>query len=235
MTEIKLHQSWKDVLQDEFDKDYMLQLKSFLVQQKKQGVAVYPKGRNIFNALNSTPLDKVKVVIIGQDPYHGPNQAHGLCFSVQNGIKIPPSLRNIYKELHSDCQFDIPNHGNLQPWAQQGVLLLNSVLTVNQAQAGSHQNKGWEIFTDKIIAEINKRRKNVVYLLWGNYAQKKGQHIDENNNLVLKSVHPSPLSAHRGFFGCKHFSQCNAYLMQNKADPIKWQLPINANSAGFNS
>ncbi len=225
MTEIKLHQSWKDVLRTEFDKDYMHQLKSFLVQQKKQGITVYPKGKDIFNALNSTALDEVKAVIIGQDPYHGPNQAHGLCFSVKKDVKIPPSLRNIYKELHSDCQFEIPNHGNLQPWAQQGVLLLNSVLTVNQAQAGSHQNKGWEIFTDKIIAEINKRKKNVVYLLWGSYAQKKGQHIDENNNLVLKAVHPSPLSAHRGFFGCRHFSQCNAYLMQNKIEAIKWQLP----------
>jgi uracil-DNA glycosylase len=226
MTEIKLHQSWKDVLRDEFDKDYMRQLKSFLVQQKLQGITVYPKGEDIFNALNSTPLDEVKVVIIGQDPYHGPEQAHGLCFSVKKDIKIPPSLRNIYKELHSDCQFKIPNHGNLQSWANQGVLLLNSVLTVNQAQAGSHQNKGWEIFTDNIIAEVNKRRKNVVYFLWGSYAQKKGQQIDENNNLVLKSVHPSPLSAHRGFFGCKHFSQCNAYLELNNKEAIHWQLPM---------
>lgn len=226
MTEIKLHQSWKDVLHEEFGKDYMLQLKSFLVQQKQQGITVYPKGEDIFNALNSTPLDKVKVVIIGQDPYHGPEQAHGLCFSVKKDVKIPPSLRNIYKELHSDCQFEIPNHGNLQSWANQGVLLLNSVLTVNQSQAGSHQNKGWEIFTDKIIAEINKRRQNVVYLLWGSYAQKKGQHIDESNNLVLKSVHPSPLSAHRGFFGNRHFSQCNAYLERNNITAIKWQLPM---------
>ncbi len=226
MTEIQLHHSWKDVLQDEFDKDYMHQLKSFLVQQKKQGITVYPKGKEIFNALNSTPLDKVKAVIIGQDPYHGPNQAHGLCFSVKKDVKIPPSLRNIYKELHSDCQFEIPNHGNLQTWAAQGVLLLNSVLTVNQAQAGSHQKKGWEIFTDKVIAEINNRKKNVVYLLWGNYAQKKGQHIDQNNNLVLKAIHPSPLSAHRGFFGCRHFSQCNAYLVQNKIEAINWQLPL---------
>ncbi len=225
MTEIKLHQSWKDVLLDEFDKDYMRQLKSFLVQQKQQGITVYPKGQDIFNALNSTPLDEVKVVIIGQDPYHGPEQAHGLCFSVKKDIKIPPSLRNIYKELHSDCQFEIPNHGNLQSWADQGVLLLNSVLTVNQAQAGSHQKKGWEVFTDKIIAEVNNRRKNVVYLLWGSYAQKKGQQVDENNNLVLKAVHPSPLSAHRGFFGCKHFSQCNAYLELNKKESIQWQLP----------
>ena len=226
MTEIKLHQSWKEVLQDEFDKEYMHQLKSFLIQQKQQGLTIYPKGDDIFNALNSTPLDAVKVVIIGQDPYHGPHQAHGLCFSVQKGVKIPPSLRNIYKELKSDCQFEIPCHGNLQSWANQGVLLLNSVLTVNQGQAGSHQNKGWELFTDKIIAEINTRRKNVVYLLWGNYAQKKGQHIDENNNLVLKSVHPSPLSAHRGFFGCRHFSQCNAYLERNNIAAVKWQLPF---------
>ena len=226
MTEIKLHQSWKGVLQDEFDKEYMQQLKSFLIQKKQQGLTIYPKGDDIFNALNSTPLDAVKVVIIGQDPYHGPHQAHGLCFSVQKGVKIPPSLRNIYKELQTDCQFEIPSHGNLQSWANQGVLLLNSVLTVNQGQAGSHQNKGWELFTDKIIAEINIRRKNVVYILWGNYAQKKGQHIDENNNLVLKSVHPSPLSAHRGFFGCRHFSQCNAYLERNNIAAVKWQLPF---------
>ncbi len=227
MSEIKLHQSWKDVLLDEFDKEYMRQLKSFLIQQKQQGLTIYPKGDDIFNALNSTPLDKVKVVILGQDPYHGPHQAHGLCFSVQKGVKIPPSLRNIYKELHADCQFEIPNHGHLQSWANQGVLLLNSVLTVNQGMAGSHQNKGWEQFTDKIITEINKRRKNVVYLLWGSYAQKKGQQINQHNNLVLKAVHPSPLSAHRGFLGCKHFSQCNAYLRLNNKEEIQWQLPLN--------
>jgi len=227
MVAVKLHKSWKDVLLDEFDKDYMKKLKIFLQQQKQQGITSYPRDEDVFNALNSTPLNEVKVVILGQDPYHGVEQAHGLCFSVKKDIKIPPSLRNIYKELHSDCQFKVPAHGNLQSWATQGVLLLNSVLTVNQAQAGSHQNKGWEIFTDKVVFEINKRKQNVVYLLWGGYAQKKGKHIDELNNLVLKSVHPSPLSAHRGFFGSQHFSTCNNYLKLNNIAPINWQLPLN--------
>ncbi len=224
MSEIKLQQSWKNLLESEFNKPYMHKLKDFLIEQKQQGQTVYPVGDQIFNALNSTLVDEVKVVILGQDPYHGPNQAHGLCFSVNKGITIPPSLRNIYKELHQDIGFTIPDHGNLQAWADQGVLLLNSVLTVNQAQAGSHQGKGWEIFTDNIIAELNDRHKNIVYMLWGAYAQKKGTSIDAHNNLILKSVHPSPLSAHRGFMGCKHFSQCNEYLQAHGKPPIIWQI-----------
>ena len=224
MSEIKLQQSWKKLLESEFNKPYMHKLKTFLVTQQQQEKTVYPAGDLIFNALNSTPVDKVKVVILGQDPYHGPNQAHGLCFSVNKGVAIPPSLRNIYKELHQDIGFTIPDHGNLQAWADQGVLLLNSVLTVNQAQAGSHQRQGWEIFTDKIIAELNNKHKNIVYMLWGAYAQKKGTSIDAQNNLILKSVHPSPLSAHRGFMGCKHFSQCNEYLQAHGKSPIIWQI-----------
>ncbi|MFK8013059.1 MAG: uracil-DNA glycosylase [Marinicellaceae bacterium] len=224
MTSIKLHEEWKKVLGNEFNKDYMKHLKQFIIEQKQSGQTVFPEGQNIFNALNSTPFSQVKVVIIGQDPYHGPNQAHGLCFSVNKGIKTPPSLRNIYKELNQDMGIEIPNHGCLQSWADQGVLLLNSVLTVNKAQAGSHQGNGWETFTDKVVFELNKHHKNVVYMLWGAYAQKKGANIDHNNNLVLKSVHPSPLSAHRGFLGCKHFSQCNHFLKANKLQAIDWQI-----------
>ena len=224
MPKIQLDQSWLNVLSDEFEQPYMRNLKAFLLEQKQQGKVVYPSGDNIFNALNSTPFDKVKVVILGQDPYHGPNQAHGLCFSVNKGVAIPPSLKNIYKELQQDLGFTIPNHGNLQTWANQGVLLLNSVLTVNQGQAASHQGKGWEILTDKIISELNQTRSHVVYMLWGAYAQKKGSSIDGNKNLVLKAVHPSPLSAYRGFLGCKHFSQCNTYLIDNNESPINWQF-----------
>jgi len=227
MSEIKLHDSWKSPLQDEFDQPYMRQLKVFLLEQKRLGKVVFPDGKNIFNALNSTPFDRVKVVILGQDPYHGANQAHGLCFSVNKDIKIPPSLRNIYKELNADIGFKIPNHGNLQSWADQGVLLLNSVLTVTQGLAVSHQGKGWEQFTDKIIERLNQHHKHIVYLLWGSYAQKKGVNIDTTQNLVLKSVHPSPLSAHRGFFGCQHFSHCNDYLLQLGKSPIDWQISSN--------
>lgn len=224
MPSIKLNNEWLEVLSDEFEKDYIQNLKNFIMQQKNLGETVFPEGPNIFNALDSTPISQVKVVILGQDPYHGPNQAHGLCFSVNKGVTIPPSLRNIYKELNQDIDFIIPNHGNLQSWANQGVLLLNSVLTVNQAQAGSHQGQGWEKFTDRIIAELNIRHQHIVYILWGAYAHKKGVNIDKNNNLVLKSVHPSPLSAHRGFIGCKHFSQCNAYLIANDKQAIDWQI-----------
>ena len=224
MSQIKLHESWKQKLEDEFDQPYMQQLKYFLLQQKKQGKIIFPEGKNIFNALNSTPFDKVKVVILGQDPYHGPNQAHGLCFSVNKDIKIPPSLRNIYKELNADIGFKIPKHGNLQSWASQGVLLLNSVLTVSQGLAASHQGKGWERFTDKIIEKLNQQHKHIVYLLWGSYAHKKGINIDVTKNLILKSVHPSPLSAHRGFLGCKHFSQCNNYLQSQGISPIVWDI-----------
>jgi len=224
MSAIKLNQEWLDVLSDEFEQTYMQQLKAYLTEQKQLGKTVYPKGSDIFNALDSTPISQVKVVIIGQDPYHGPNQAHGLCFSVNKGLKIPPSLRNIYKELNQDIGFKIPNHGNLQSWANQGVLLLNSVLTVNQAQAGSHQGQGWELFTDKIIEVLNNRHQNIVYMLWGAYAQKKGVNIDQNKNLILKSVHPSPLSAHRGFFGCRHFSKCNNYLRESGNQEINWHI-----------
>lgn len=224
MNKVGLHSSWKAVLMDEFSKIYMQDLKQFLLQQKHNHKNIFPPEDSLFNALNSTPLDKVKVVIIGQDPYHGPNQAHGLCFSVNKGVVIPPSLKNIYKELNQDIGFKIPNHGCLQSWADQGVLLLNSVLTVNQGQAGSHQGKGWEQFTDKIIGELNKHHKNMVYLLWGAYAQKKGACIDVSNNLILKSVHPSPLSAYRGFLGCKHFSQCNKYLLTHNKQAINWQI-----------
>jgi uracil-DNA glycosylase len=224
MTNIQLHQSWLNILADEFNQAYMKKLKSFLLQQKQIGKTIYPQGCDIFNALNSTHFDKVKVVILGQDPYHGSGQAHGLCFSVNQGVKIPPSLRNIYKELNQDVSFEVPDHGNLQSWANQGVLLLNSVLTVNQGQAGSHQGKGWERFTDKIISLLNQQHKNLVYMLWGSYAHKKGHSIDTNNNLVLKSVHPSPLSAHRGFLGCRHFSQCNNYLLSQDKQVINWQL-----------
>ncbi|HFC30218.1 MAG TPA: uracil-DNA glycosylase [Oceanospirillales bacterium] len=224
MSEIKLSASWKNQLLNEFQQPYMQQLKKFLQQQKQQGKTIYPAGNMIFNALNSTEFEQVKVVIIGQDPYHGPEQAHGLCFSVNKNVKIPPSLRNIYKELIDDVAIEMPAHGNLQYWADQGVLLLNSVLTVNQGQAGSHQGKGWEIFTDKIIEKLNNNLQNVVYLLWGAYAQKKGVHINSENNLILKSVHPSPLSAHRGFFGCRHFSQCNNYLKQHDKQTIDWQI-----------
>jgi uracil-DNA glycosylase len=224
MAEIKLHNSWKALLADEFDKPYMRELKAFLISQKNKGQVIYPKGAEIFNALNSTPADHVKVVILGQDPYHGPNQAHGLCFSVNKGVAIPPSLKNIYNELARDIGFNIPAHGNLQSWANQGVLLLNSVLTVNQSQAGSHQGKGWETFTDKVISVLNQKHKNIVYMLWGSYAQKKGACIDGDNNLILKSVHPSPLSAYRGFIGCAHFSQCNNYLNKMAQDAIDWQI-----------
>ncbi len=219
---IGLHPSWLNVLREEFDKSYMQELKNFLQQQK--GKIIYPKSENIFNALNSTKFNQIKVVIIGQDPYHGPNQAHGLCFSVNKGIAIPPSLRNIYKELHTDIGFDIPSHGYLQSWAKQGVLMINSVLTVNQGQAASHQGKGWEIFTDKIIQQINHHHKNIAYLLWGAYAQKKGRIIDKDNNLILQSAHPSPLSAHRGFLGCQHFSRCNDYLELHNKKAINWQI-----------
>lgn len=224
MTDIKLHDSWKKLLRGEFEHPYMQQLKAFLVEQKKLGKIIYPEGNNIFNALNSTPFNEVKVVILGQDPYHGPKQAHGLCFSVNKGVKIPPSLRNIYKELHDDVGFSTPSHGYLQSWAHQGVLLLNSVLTVSQGQAGSHQGKGWERFTDRIIEQLNQHHKHIVYLLWGNYAHKKGRSIDGSQNLILKAVHPSPLSAHRGFLGCRHFSRCNDYLQSHGKTPIIWDI-----------
>lgn len=221
---IDLHPSWLAHLADEFDQPYMQQLKQFLLLQKQAGKVIYPESKNIFNAFNSTPLDQVKVVILGQDPYHGPNQAHGLCFSVQPGIRPPPSLQNMFKELNRDFGFDIPRHGCLQSWASQGVLLLNATLTVEQAQAGSHQGQGWETFTDRAIQLVNNQCQGVVFLLWGSYAQKKSAFIDAHKHLVLKAPHPSPLSAHRGFIGCGHFSAANQYLQRNNKLPINWQV-----------
>ncbi len=222
---IKLEAGWKAVLRDEFDKPYMRQLSEFLRQEKAAGKVVFPPGPLIFNALNSTPLDRVKVVILGQDPYHGPGQAHGLCFSVQPGVPTPPSLQNIYKELKRDLNIDIPRHGYLQHWAEQGVLLLNTSLTVEQGNAGSHAAKGWQPFTDRIIEVVSEQRPHLVFLLWGSHAQGKQKLIDATKHLVLKSAHPSPLSAHRGFNGNGHFSRTNKYLQQQGLEPIDWRLP----------
>lgn len=222
---VALEKSWLEVLNGEFEKDYMLKLKSFLLQEKQNGFTVYPKGNDIFNALNHTPFDKVKVVILGQDPYHGPGQAHGLSFSVQKGVVVPPSLKNMYKELATDIpDFSIPTHGNLTKWADEGVLLLNASLTVRAHEAGSHQGKGWEIFTDKIISELSARRQGVVFLLWGRFAQNKIQLIDTNKHHILKAAHPSPLSAHNGFWGSKHFSKTNEILKADGKKPIDWQI-----------
>lgn len=221
---IDLHPSWLAHLIGEFDQPYMRELKAFLLSEKQQGKVIYPASANIFNAFNSTPLDKVKVVILGQDPYHGPNQAHGICFSVQPGVPAPPSLQNIYKELHRDLGIPIPPHGYLQAWANQGVLLLNATLTVEQGKAGSHQGKGWETFTDKAIQVVNEQCEGVVFLLWGSYAQKKAFFLDNKKHLILRAPHPSPLSAHRGFIGCGHFSRANQYLQQLNKSPIDWRL-----------
>ncbi|HDZ15752.1 hypothetical protein LCGC14_1375100 [marine sediment metagenome] len=217
--------SWQPHLNAEFDKPYMQALKAFLVEEKAQHKIIYPQSENWFHALEVTPLDKVKVVIIGQDPYHQPGQAHGLCFSVKPGIKTPPSLVNIYKELKTDVGAYIVPHGYLEYWAKQGVLLLNAVLTVEDSKANAHQGKGWEQLTDKVIEVVNEQRENVVFMLWGGYAQKKGSFINTSKHHVLKAPHPSPLSAHRGFLGCQHFSQANAYLSQHGQQVIDWQLP----------
>lgn len=220
----ELCESWKQRIGAEFDQPYMQSLKAFLQSEKAAGKVIYPPMSQVFNALNHTSFENVKVVILGQDPYHGPGQAHGLCFSVQPGIKTPPSLLNMYKELVTDVGITMPDHGHLTSWADQGVLLLNATLTVEQANAGAHQGKGWETFTDKVIQAINEQREGVVFLLWGSYAQKKGQYIDQTKHLVLKAPHPSPLSAHRGFFGCRHFSQTNHYLSSKGLQPINWQV-----------
>ena len=211
----QLHSSWQAVIGDEFEKPYMQALRDFLKQEKTAGKVIYPPSPLIFNAFNHTPFDQVRVVIIGQDPYHGPNQAHGLSFSVPQGVDLPPSLQNIYKEISADLNIPMSRNGNLTPWADQGVLLLNATLTVEQAQAGSHQNKGWEQFTDAAIAALNQHREGLVFVLWGSYAQKKGAFIDDKKHLVLRSVHPSPLSAHRGFFGNHQFSTINQYLIKH--------------------
>jgi len=218
----KLKGKWAELLADQFELPYMKALRAFLVAEKQQGKTIYPPGRSIFNALNHTDFDDVKVVIIGQDPYHGADQAHGFCFSVQSGVVIPPSLRNIYKELNQDVGMPIPAHGTLTTWADQGVLLLNAVLTVEATKAGAHQGKGWETFTDRIIELLNEKSRNVVFLLWGSYAQKKGRLIDRDKHYVLEGPHPSPLSAYRGFFGCKHFSKTNQYLLAQKKAQINW-------------
>lgn len=222
---IDLEASWLAELSGEFEQAYMQNLKAFLQQEKASHKEIYPPGKLIFNALNTTPLDQVKVVVLGQDPYHGPGQAHGLCFSVRPGVDTPPSLQNIYKELQTDLGITPASHGCLSHWAEQGVLLLNSVLTVEKARAASHQGKGWETFTDKVIAVLNAKQQGLVFLLWGAYAQKKGQVIDKNKHLVLQSAHPSPLSAYRGFLGNKHFSQTNTYLAQQGKQVIDWALP----------
>ena len=219
---IKLDQSWLDQIGEEFDKPYMVSLRKFLADEKQAGQVVYPPGSLMFNALNNTPFDQVKAVILGQDPYHGPNQAHGLCFSVQTGIPVPPSLVNIYKELGDSYQKSPPKSGDLTDWAKQGVLLLNATLSVRRGEAGSHQNRGWETFTDAIIHALNQSHKNIVFLLWGSYAQRKGAFIDQHRHLVLKAPHPSPLSAHRGFFGCGHFQKANDYLAANNITEIDW-------------
>jgi len=222
---VDLDQSWLQVLKPEFDKAYMKSLKAFLVEEKENGQQIYPKGTDIFNALNHTPFDKVKVVILGQDPYHGAGQAHGLSFSVQKGVAVPPSLKNIYKELETDIEgFVTPAHGNLTSWADQGVLLLNATLTVRAQQPGSHQGKGWEIFTDKIIAELSAGRTGIVFLLWGKYAQNKSALIDASKHTILMAPHPSPFSAHTGFLGCRHFSKANQKLTEQGLQPINWQI-----------
>jgi len=220
-----LEQSWCKLLQSEFEKPYIEELDNFLFSEKANNKIIYPEERLIFNAFNSTPFKDVKVVILGQDPYHGPNQAHGLCFSVLPDVMIPPSLKNIFKEINQDVNVDIPSYGCLQSWAEQGVLLLNATLTVEKSKAGSHQKKGWEQFTDRVVQLLNEQREGLVFLLWGSYAQKKGQFIDTKKHLVLKAPHPSPLSAHRGFFGTKHFSKANQYLEKQNLSPIQWSLP----------
>ena len=219
--DVKLEQSWKEHLAPEFDKLYFSNLVGF-VKNEYATQTVYPKGVHIFNAFDKTPFDKVKVVILGQDPYHEPGQAHGLCFSVNEGVTLPPSLHNIYKEIQNDLEIAPPSSGNLERWAEQGVLLLNATLTVRAHQAGSHQNKGWEEFTDAVVHKIAEEKEHVVFVLWGAYAQKKGGFINQEKHLVLKSPHPSPLSAHRGFFGNKHFSKTNEYLVSTGQTPIQW-------------
>jgi uracil-DNA glycosylase len=222
---VQLHDSWLSRLGDQFEQEYMHKLREFLLIRKQHRAVIYPPGPQIFNALNSTPFEQVRVVILGQDPYHGPGQAHGLCFSVQPGVRIPPSLVNIYREIEADLGIAPPHHGCLQSWAEQGVLLLNAVLTVERGQAGSHQGKGWERFTDAVVQILNDKREGIVFMLWGSYAMKKGAVINQRKHLVLKAPHPSPLSAHRGFLGCKHFSSANDYLQKNGQALIDWSVP----------
>ena len=218
---VKIEESWQNVLQDEFEKPYFKNLVSF-VKDEYNSQKVYPPGSQIFNAFQMCPFDEVKVVILGQDPYHGPKQANGLAFSVSDDVRIPPSLVNIFKEIKSDLGKDLPPTGNLERWAEQGVLLLNATLTVRAGNAGSHQKKGWEEFTDAVVQKVNDLKEHVVFMLWGAYAQKKGAFIDERKHLVLKSAHPSPFAADRGFFGNRHFSKANAYLVEHGKEPIDW-------------
>ena len=222
-TEPQIEQEWLEVLRPEFDKPYFKELKSFLLEEKKL-YRVYPPGKRIFAAFDFTPFSKVKVVILGQDPYHGDGQAHGLCFSVPDGIALPPSLVNIYKELTTDIGFPLPKSGNLEKWARQGVLLINATLTVRANQAGSHQRHGWENFTDEVIKQLSARHTGLVFILWGSYAQAKEALIDTSKHFVLKAVHPSPLSVYRGFFGCRHFSKTNELLIKAGKEPVDWRL-----------
>ena len=224
-TRLRLEPSWKAALGDYFERPDMQALACFLRAEKAAGKCIYPPGGEIFAALDATPLPAVKAVILGQDPYHGPGQAHGLCFSVRPGVPVPPSLANIFSEIERDLGVGRPDHGCLTPWAQRGVLLLNAVLTVQDGRAGAHQGKGWEGFTDAVIAALDRQREGVVFLLWGSHAQAKGRLIDPRRHEVLKAPHPSPLSAHRGFIGCGHFSACNRYLEQRGVAPIDWSLP----------
>lgn len=221
---VNLNESWRTPLQPQFDSSNLADLKAFLLTEKSAGKVIYPKGSEWFAALDATPLESVRVVILGQDPYHGEGQAHGLCFSVQQGVRPPPSLMNIYKEIKADLGLEPPKHGNLKAWAEQGVLLLNSVLTVEAGKATSHQGKGWEKFTDAIVQLVNDQPNPVVFILWGSYAQKKAAFVDQSKHLVLKSVHPSPLSAHNGFFGSKPFSQANSFLKSKARGEIDWRL-----------
>lgn len=223
-TEIKLEKSWKSRLQSEFKTERMQKLKAFLTQEYKAGKKIYPRGEEYFAAMNLTPFDKVKVVIVGQDPYHGPGQAHGLCFSVQEGVRFPPSLQNIFKELRADLGLEIPKNGTLTKWAEEGVLLLNAVLTVEDGKAAAHQGKGWEEFTDRVIHLLNDEKENLVFILWGSYAQKKAAFVDRKKHFVIEAVHPSPLSAHRGFFGTKPFSKANSYLRSKGVPEVNWNL-----------
>ena len=225
---VKLEESWLTPLQGEFDAPYMADLKRFLVAEKQAGKHIFPPGGEWFHALDATPLNAVRAVIIGQDPYHGPGQAHGLCFSVRPGVRIPPSLVNIYKELKADLGIDPPDHGNLEHWAQQGVLLLNAVLTVEAHRAASHQGKGWEQFTDAVIRLVNDRDRPAVFILWGAYAQKKAAFVDTARHCVIKSPHPSPFSANNGFFGSRPFSRANDFLQSQGLEPIDWRLPAAA-------
>ncbi len=223
--DVKIDASWKEILKQEFAKPYFEQIALHIKTERSQGKIIYPPGSLIFNAFNTTPFDKVKVVILGQDPYHGPGQAHGLCFSVQNGVPAPPSLVNIFKELQEDIGINIPNHGNLTHWAQQGVFLLNVSLSVRAGEPMSHSKIGWAQFTDEVIKRISGGKEHVVFILWGKFAQEKKLLIDETKHCILRSAHPSPLSAYAGFFGCKHFSKANEYLMSKGIDPVDWSLP----------